>query len=79
MSKPKHPRRRAFLGALAAAVPLPVAAASIVTTRESADRSAAALADAMARLHGGKCHAHIDHKHGFILIRELGEREGGAA
>jgi hypothetical protein len=74
-------QRRAILGALAAtAVPAPAAAASIVTSRESAEQSAAALTDAMARLHGGKWRAHIDHENGFILIRMLfGERGGGAA
>jgi hypothetical protein len=79
--RPNLSQRRAFLGALAAtAVPVPAAAASIATSRESADQSAAALTDAMARLHGGRWKAHIDHENGFILIRMLlGEREGGAA
>ena len=78
--RPNLPHRRAFLGSLAAtAVPMPTAAASIVTSRESADQSAAALTDAMARLHGGKWRAHIDHENGFILIQTLlGEQEGGA-
>lgn len=70
--------RRAFLtGALstsaATALPTPAKADTV----ESIDAAARALADAMARLHGGRWRAHVDHNTGFVLVQPIIGRDGG--
>jgi hypothetical protein len=67
--------RRSLLAGLAGVAAAPVAAASPQPTQEAVNVDARALASAVARLHGGRWTAHVDHDTGFILIRPRMGRE----
>ena len=68
--------RRSLLAGLAGVAAAPVAAATPkVETQATVTADARELAKAMARLHGGRWSAHVDHDNGFILIRHQMERE----
>ena len=68
--------RRSILAGLAGVATAPVAAATPkVETQATVTANSRELAKAMARLHGGRWTAHVDHDTGFILIRHRMERE----
>jgi hypothetical protein len=61
------PRRSLLAGLAVASAPV-AAATPKVETQATVTADARELAKAMARLHGGRWTAHVDHDTGFILI-----------